>query len=189
MEAIKIKNTYVVKKLFGSCIGLIFTLSIALILWSINVDYLFSFSVYLVIAIIVFPISFFTVVLRLMTFSYDLGADYINIRQGIISRQERHVPYSVIQNVIVKQDLLDRLFGLSTIVIENASMGGMVMPQSRGNGYAGASSTRYQYGDFPGMSGNMLIIPGLARMDAIKLRDLVLKETEKSIKANTTNQL
>jgi uncharacterized membrane protein YdbT with pleckstrin-like domain len=190
MQEIKIQQIYIVKKLVGSCIGFIIVLVIILGLFFARIEAFYGFSFYLVIMAIVFPFSFVFVLLRVMTFSFDLGDDFINIKQGIISRQERHVPYSVIQNVIVKQDILDRVFGLSTIVVENAAGGGMPMPQYNGRGSSGGMyANRNQYGDYPGMTGNMLMIPGLARKDAITLRDLILNKTEKAVSANSTNQL
>jgi uncharacterized membrane protein YdbT with pleckstrin-like domain len=142
---------------------------------------------YVIIAAIIIPISFLTMLLRFLTFSYWLDEDFINIKQGVITRSEKHIPFSVIQDVIVNQDILDRLFGLSTVIVENAAMGGMMMPTNNRNAGMYAQSNRVQ--DFPGMYGNRLVLPGFSREDAIKFRDIVLSKAEAASKQNKQQEL
>ena len=64
-----------------------------------------------------------------------MDKEYITIKQGIISRSEIHIPYGVIQNIIVAQDLFDRLFKVVDLRIQNAIQGGIAV--------------NYQYGRRP----------------------------------------
>jgi len=61
-------------------------------------------------------------------FYFEFLPDYILLRKGFISKQENHLPYKSIQNILNKQDILDRILGLSTIVIENAAQGFPLAP-------------------------------------------------------------
>lgn len=88
------------------------------------------------------------------------------VNQGVFSKQQRNVPYGVIQNLFVKQDLLDRLLGLSSLSIENASAGA---------GADQASSPKKQM-DMVGFSGNKISIPGLLTRDAEALKSVVLQK-------------
>lgn len=53
-------------------------------------------------------------------YAFNFGKDNIYMKQGVISISENHMPYSSIQNVIVEQGVIERLFGLGKVVIENA---------------------------------------------------------------------
>ncbi len=52
---------------------------------------------------------------------FEFTPDYILLKTGVISRQENHMPYTSIQNVTITQGIVERLFGLATVKIENAS--------------------------------------------------------------------
>lgn len=120
-----------------------------------------SNAVYLVllflVAAIIYPI------LKRATFSYALEDDYLTVRQGIITRQERHIPYNVIQNIIIRRNLDDLIFNLATITVENASAGGGYV-QQRGFNTTGQ----------PGSSSNHVVIVGLQTSDATALREAIL---------------
>jgi putative membrane protein len=58
------------------------------------------------------------------TFSFDFAEEYIVIHKGIVARQESHTPYRSIQDVLVSQGFLERLFGIATVTIQNAAGGG-----------------------------------------------------------------
>ncbi len=61
------------------------------------------------------------VLLWLHNYYFEFLADYIVIKTGVIARQETHLPYKSIQDVRVVQGIIDRLFGLATVAIENAA--------------------------------------------------------------------
>src|SRR3990172_876447 len=48
-------------------------------------------------------------------FRYELGGKWLMLKQGGVTKQELHIPYGVIQNVVVSRDLFDRVFGLATL--------------------------------------------------------------------------
>lgn len=54
-------------------------------------------------------------------FSFSLLPEYISMKRGIISIEEKSLPYKTIQDVTVKQGILERMFGLSTVYIQNAA--------------------------------------------------------------------
>lgn len=115
------------------------------------------FILLLLVAAIIYPC------LIRATFSYALEDDYLTVRKGIITRTERHIPYNVVQNIIIRRNLDDLVFGLSTITIENASAGGGYV-QQRGFNATGQ----------PGSSSNHVVIVGLQTADATALREAIL---------------
>jgi len=54
------------------------------------------------------------------SFRYRLGSDALVIREGIIDRSERHVPFARIQNVSQRRNLLHRLFNVAELRVESA---------------------------------------------------------------------
>ncbi len=59
------------------------------------------------------------------TYSFQFLPEYIQMKSGVISRSEVHVPYKAVQDVTVKQSIIERLFGLATVNIENAAQNQM----------------------------------------------------------------
>ena len=55
-----------------------------------------------------------------MNFSWVFTPNFLEVRTGIISKSETHMPYSSIQDVLIKQGMIERLFGLCTVTIQNA---------------------------------------------------------------------
>lgn len=105
---------------------------------------------------------------------FEFQPEYIVLKQGVISREERHIQYSSIQNVTLKQRISDRVLGLCDVVIENASMGGGGMSlntsQSRRMGIVGS---------------NGIIIPGQLLENGKKLVEIVNKiAVDKNVNAN-----
>jgi len=62
-------------------------------------------------------------------YKYNFGPEYIYIKTGIISISEKNMGYNSIQDVGIRQTLIDRIFGVADLVIENAS--GATMPARR----------------------------------------------------------
>lgn len=60
-------------------------------------------------------------VARYVSYRYALTDDELVIRQGIVIRNERHVPYARIQNINRVQNPLHRMFGVAEVHIETAS--------------------------------------------------------------------
>jgi putative membrane protein len=64
---------------------------------------------------------FFQALLRFATFRYGFAAGELVIREGVIIRNVRHVPYARIQNIDTLQGPLHRLFGVVEVRLETAA--------------------------------------------------------------------
>jgi putative membrane protein len=53
-------------------------------------------------------------------FDYELTAETVDIRSGVLSRREREIPYRRIQNVDVAQNAVQRLLGIAEVRLETA---------------------------------------------------------------------
>jgi uncharacterized membrane protein YdbT with pleckstrin-like domain len=54
-------------------------------------------------------------------YAFKFGPENIYYKEGVISLSEKHMPYSSIQDVTVRQGVVERFFGLAKVVIENAA--------------------------------------------------------------------
>ena len=112
-------------------------------------------------------------------FHYQTGEKFFDVQQGVFSKKQRHLPYGVIQTVLVKQDWFDRVFGLASLSVEDASAGG-------GKGlFGGSKSFRMsgayqQQGESIGSSGNKVNIPGLKKKDAEALKFVILQRMKEN---------
>lgn len=165
---------WVVKEIIGNILkGVIFLTMAGFFLWA-EADQNFSsqqlqlsesiighYGVYIIILTLISAII--SPLLRRATFSYAFEDDYITVRQGIIAREERHIPYNVIQNIIISRNLDDLIFGLSNLKIENAAAGGGYIPARKPN-----QSTML------GSSSNHLQLTGLQPADVTVLKKALL---------------
>jgi membrane protein YdbS with pleckstrin-like domain len=56
---------------------------------------------------------------------YEVLADEVIVRAGIVTTSVKHVPYRTVTNITIKRGLMDRwLFGLGTLNIQTAGMSG-----------------------------------------------------------------
>lgn len=113
------------------------------------------------------PFHFFANVIRRATFHYQFDDKFLNLKQGLIRKQNRQLPFGVIQNVIVARGLLDRLFGLATITIQNATQ-------------SNAKDIKAQVSGSAGFFGNTIQIPGLTYENAEIIKDALLKKIKES---------
>lgn len=58
---------------------------------------------------------------KYLSYRYRLGADELVIREGIVTRNERNIPYARIQNIDLRQNPLHRLLGVAEARVETAS--------------------------------------------------------------------
>ena len=92
-------------------------------------------------------------------FRYELGDKWLMLKQGVVTKQELHIPYGVIQNVVVSRDLFDRVFGLATLTIENAAVGaGITVGRGYETGRRGREGRNLALIGFYGKKGD---IPGV----------------------------
>lgn len=139
-------------------------------------------QIYFWIYIAAVPSSLILAILRRATFHYSIEPQFLTLRQGILSRQQRHIPYGVIQNLFVKQDLFDRIFGLASLAIENASQGGTNVGNQQEQKVFGLriGNQRRQQTETVGFSGNKVSIPGLTKANAEILKGIVLQKMKEN---------
>lgn len=128
--------------------------------------------------ILLIPFHFVWAEITQRSFHYSLDDQFLTIQQGIISKQNRHLPYGVIQNVLLERGFFDRIFGLAVLKIENAAGAG-------GNPVTIQWGTRGSSQETVGSSGNLVSIPGLKADDAGILKNLILQK----IQANPTQEI
>jgi uncharacterized membrane protein YdbT with pleckstrin-like domain len=134
--------------------------------------------IFYIILIIVFAIvRFMVMILTRANFHYSIEERFLTLEQGILSKQKRHIPYGVIQNIIVKQDLFDRIFGLASLIIENASESG------------GAFELQNQQVETVGFYGNKVTIPGLTKANAEILKSIILQKMKENPTEDTRSGL
>lgn len=138
--------------------------------------YLGFFFLFIVLPI---PLHFFINILRRKNFHYSLDNKFLNLHQGVLSKQNRQLPYGVIQNVIIQRGILDRIFNLSSLQIENAS--------SAGGAYSFQNTRNQQTSrnEMLGFQANLIKIPGLSAKNAEILKMLILDR----IKANPIEEM
>jgi len=59
--------------------------------------------------------------IKYVSYRYRFGRDDIVVREGIVTRNERHIPYSRIQNIDLVQNPLHRLLRVAEVRLETAS--------------------------------------------------------------------
>lgn len=69
---------------------------------------------------VLIPIALFLIV-RYRTFNYTFGDDELVIRSGLFFKNERHVPYSRIQNLDAVQNAMHRVFGVVDVRVDTGS--------------------------------------------------------------------
>ena len=115
--------------------------------------------------------------LQKVNFHFSVEEKSLVLTQGVINKQQRFVPYSVIQNLLITRDLADMALGWATLIIENAS------------GAAGNTTYRGRYSRVQitnmvvvglGSMGNRISIPGLKLSDAEDLRNVLLQKMKES---------
>lgn len=117
---------------------------------------------------------------RRKNYHYTIEDKFLLIQQGIFSKQQRHIPYGVIQNIFLKQDLFDRIVNTASLTIENASQGGGNPAPQEEKIFGIRVGNRRAYRDsnieMIGFSKNKVGIPGLAKQDAETLKNIVLQK-------------
>lgn len=72
----------------------------------------------ILVALLVFVITFFVSWMEYVAFQFSLEADIFKIKRGIFTKQETAIPYRRIESVDIKRNLIHQLFGVSRINIE-----------------------------------------------------------------------
>lgn len=113
-------------------------------------------------------------------FHYTTQEKFFEIRQGVISKKQRNLPYGAIQNVFVNQDIFDRIFGLASLRIENASQAGGGQKVRWWNKSYGSKTNYYNQQNRMGSSGNKVNIPGLKKSNAEALKAILLQRMKEN---------
>jgi putative membrane protein len=71
-------------------------------------------------AVFIIPVTLSAVV-RYVVFRYRFEKDELVVRDGILTRTERHIPYARIQNIDLVQNPLHRLLNVALVRVETAS--------------------------------------------------------------------
>jgi len=79
-----------------------------------------SYQVWYVLGLVPVAIAF---LIRYISYRYRFGPDELIIREGILTRNERHIPYSRIQNIDLTRNPLHRALNVAEVRIETASGG------------------------------------------------------------------
>ncbi len=103
--------------------------------------------------------------LYLNAISYSITNAEFNLKGGIIARFEKILPYSKIQHTIITRSFMQRIMGLSTVVVQTASPEVVSNYSRNRNQDPFAGSPR---------------IPGLDLEDAKKLRSYIITQVLKS---------
>lgn len=96
-----------------------------------------------------------------INFHFLFNDKFISVRQGIIFKRQRNLVYGVIQNILVKQSFFDKIFGIASLSLEDASKSG----NQFGN-----------FGDLVGSWGHKINIPGLKKQKAEDLKSIILNK-------------
>ncbi len=124
------------------------------------------------------------------TFHYSLEEQFLVIRSGIIAKQERHLPYGVIQNVFVRQGVLDRLFKIASLTIENASQAGHSgRPQPARKWYSVSLHSSSKRNADAMSGGNGVHIFGLSASHAQLLKEALLQKMKENPLMETSSGL
>lgn len=144
----------------------------------------FIFGYYFPVFLFMIPVLLVANPLTRRNFHFSVGNKFLEIKQGILSKGERHLPYGVIQNVLVKQDIFDRIFRIASLSIENASQGaGSAPPEKKFLGMTLGTKNYKQpwYTEgFLGYGGNKVNIPGLKKQDAEALKEVILQKVKEN---------
>jgi uncharacterized membrane protein YdbT with pleckstrin-like domain len=87
-------------------------------------------------------IAFGSALLWKKNYYFMFAQDFFQYRTGIFTTEERHIPYSKIQDVTVSQHVFEKLFGFWTVTVENAAQ---QIPKSRGAVIVGLTKEQADY--------------------------------------------
>lgn len=119
--------------------------------------------------IFVVPSIFVILILQKKSFHFFIEDKFLRLEQGYFSKEKRYLPYGVIQNISFRQDLLDRIFRISSLIITSASQGGGVKINLQQKGR-----------DELGFVGNKVGIYGLKKKDAEALKNIIIQKMKEN---------
>ena len=145
-ETYPINSSWIYPVIWGSIVfGLLwaFLFTIFFAQFLVRESFLAIFSFIVVFFLVLFFLRLIFVSVWKKNYYFEFMPDYILLRTGVISKSENHLPYKSIQNILNKQGIVDRMFGLSTVVIQNAAQQ-MVSPRGQALGSGSTISLVWQ---------------------------------------------
>lgn len=129
--------------------------------FSLAEDWSFYVLIWVGLAIITMICRTIALFLWKKNYAFKFNPQNIYFREGVISMSEKHMPYSSIQDVTVRQGVVERFFGLAKVVIENAAQ---------------QTVTVGRYGQKGTVSSSGIVLQGFTIAEANKIAD-TLKTT------------
>jgi uncharacterized membrane protein YdbT with pleckstrin-like domain len=131
--------------------------------------------------ILYFPIIFVLIAgqvvvnaLKRSCLHYSLEDAFMVVRQGVLVKQERRIHYGKIQDISVRRQFSDRIFGIASLMIENAAQGSLAISPSYILGKHQAGNEIF------GSVGNVVNIPGLGKNDAELLKEAISQKIKEN---------
>lgn len=87
-----------------------------------DMSYLFDRPLMLPIFLLIVSLSLVPM-MRLFTFRFQIVANEMRIRWGMLNKQQRHIPLQKVHNVAISQNLLHRFFNVAVVTLESAGSG------------------------------------------------------------------
>lgn len=129
-ETYPISSSWILSKFIGAIFHAIWMIFVLTLFFYNGLSTIFSVMSILEIAALLFVIGLmWRIIWTLLwkqAYYFEFLPDYILLRTGVISKSENHLPYKSIQNVTMIQGVIERLFGLATVIIQNASQGAII---------------------------------------------------------------
>ncbi|MBU0708764.1 PH domain-containing protein [Patescibacteria group bacterium] len=178
-----VQGLWIFKSMLGFLLLLIFFVPYSLASTRSSETSKYTVTIFYIVIIAGFAIFHFIVtILRRANFHYSIEENFLTSKQGILSKQQRHIPYGVIQTLLVKQDLFDRVFGLASLTIENAAQGAGYLAVPRQQKVFGIpiGTQQKRQVEMVGFSGNKVNIPGLTKQNAETLKNIVLQKMKEN---------
>lgn len=162
----------------------------ALILYPSNRSSWYALGILLVVISLLVSISCFFKLISRIYFRWSLDDMFLVMHQGFFLKSERSVPYNMIQNIIINQGYFDKVFGLGSLTLKDASQGGVSAMNVRGYMYIPDMHERSIFGsnwyEVIGFMGNRFHIPGLTMADAVAIKEgLLAKIDERKTATNS----
>lgn len=88
-----------------------------------DMSYLFDMPLMLPIFLLIVSLSLLAPMIRLLTFRFQIVANEMRIRWGMLNKQQRHIPLHKVHNVAISQNLLHRFFNVAVVTLESAGSG------------------------------------------------------------------
>jgi uncharacterized membrane protein YdbT with pleckstrin-like domain len=178
-------DTLITEKVYP--VSTLWVIKLPLIFVLVNVVALL-FGLYFPYLVLAIPVLLVTNPLNKKSFHYALEDKFLVVDQGFLSKKHRTLPYGVIQNVLLKQDLFDRMFGLANVRIENAAQAGGAVNKPKMKSFQlfnGKKKNQNELGSF----GNQVNIFGLRKSDAEKLKLAILEKVKDNPLEDTNSGL